>query len=360
MSDRPEGDRAVSPVAGTRGRFSSQTLGLGSIAAVVLAVQGYLWFGGGKTKTDPAAPQAETKIGQVVAYEAPRFPDEPQPRPQPPPTAPAVAPQPAPQAAPPQAGPQAQPPSFSFNKPEHRWFYAYAPGAATAPKAGHSDPGAAREGGGEDDRTHVAYKAATVPGARAGLIDSADLVLKPGLFGCTLDLGIDSSISSGPFFCHLEHPILSDAGAVLMEAGTRVQGSYKSSGAQGQNRLFAVSAMAYTPNDVIVPLDGPMGDGLGRTGFSGTVDNHLVSRFGGAVMLSLADSVLGVLQSGLSRGGNSYITFQNGNMNSLASEILKSTIDQPATITKNQGSEVALFVLEPISFNSVYKLVPKH
>jgi type IV secretion system protein VirB10 len=100
----------------------------------------------------------------------------------------------------------------------------------------------------------------------------------------------------------------------------------------------------------------PMTDALGRTGLAGGVDNHYLSRFGGAVLLSLVDTGLGIAQSAVSKGGNTYITFQSGDMSGLADTILRSTINQPPTITKNQGDRIAVFVLRPIDFSGCYQL----
>jgi type IV secretion system protein VirB10 len=157
--------------------------------------------------------------------------------------------------------------------------------------------------------------------------------------------------------CHLDAPVLSPGNVVLMEKGTQIIGSYSADVKQGQYRMNAVTATAYTPTGVPVPLGGPMSDGLGVTGLEADmVDPHLKERFGGAVMLSFAEGAMSILQAAVSKGGNSYLSFSSGGVGSLAQEVLRSTIDIPPTITKNQGDAVSLWVLTPIDFSAAYKL----
>lgn len=104
-----------------------------------------------------------------------------------------------------------------------------------------------------------------------------------------------------------------------------------------------------------------MADGLGVTGLEAdNVDNHILTRFGGAVLLSLVDNAFSLAQAGLSKSGSSNISFSSGGgVGSLAQDILRDTINIPPTITKNQGDAVSLWVLTPIDFSAAYKLRPR-
>jgi type IV secretion system protein VirB10 len=203
--------------------------------------------------------------------------------------------------------------------------------------------------------THVMFKGSEIPGAKTGTIADRDLVLLPGLFRCTLDTAIDSTLP-GPIMCHLPQDVLSPNGVVLMDKGTRIVGEYKNNIQQGQGRLFTMAATAYTPNGVVVPLDGPMADGLGRTGLDGDVDNHYLQRFGGAVLLSLVDGGLSLGQAALSKGNNTYLSIQSGDTSGLAEEILRNTINIPPTISVPQGKDVTIWVRYPIDFSPSYRL----
>jgi type IV secretion system protein VirB10 len=112
----------------------------------------------------------------------------------------------------------------------------------------------------------------------------------PGVYRCTLDTAV-SSERPGPFFCHVTQDWLSPAGVRLMEAGTRIQGSYESHVAPGQSRILSLAATGWTPQGVPVPLGAPVGDALGRVGMDGAVDRHFWERFGGAVFLMLSGGI---------------------------------------------------------------------
>jgi type IV secretion system protein VirB10 len=107
-----------------------------------------------------------------------------------------------------------------------------------------------------------------------------------------------------------------------------------------------------------VPLAGePFADELGRSGMPGAVDQHLVQRFGGAVLLNLTDAALGILQAEVSKGGNTYLSLNNGGgVSSLAQSVLQQTINMPPTFSKNQGETIALFIDQPIDFSGSYSI----
>ena len=82
---------------------------------------------------------------------------------------------------------------------------------------------------------------------------------------------------------------------VLLDRGTKIVGQIENGLLQGQNRVFVDWTRAETPNHVVITLNSPGTDELGRGGLPGAVDNHLWKRFGGALMLTL-------VQGGLNAG----------------------------------------------------------
>ena len=190
----------------------------------------------------------------------------------------------------------------------------------------HSDPPKPDAAAPADPpQTGLAFQASSLPGVKASPAIDDTYQLMPGLLPCVLDTAIQSDLP-GPLLCHLPGPVYSPKGVLLMEAGTQVIGRYQSMGRNGESRLMAVSTYAHTPNGIWVPLAGnPMADDLGRTGFAGAVDNHYLERFGGAVILSLTESGLGILQAAVSKGGNTYISTDSAN--NLAEQILQSQIN---------------------------------
>ena len=362
MNDFPDGmlhgERGLSPVAGTpwfTARRKALLIGVGTAAILGII---YLKNPGAKPEAPPTqAPP--TGIGQVVQYDAPK----PVGMPLPPgaqgagaastPSAPSVLTQalPAPQSV--LGGsrggdkaPRARMLSFGTTEPKKP---SEAPAAALA-----GDPA-----GGVPTGTAVTYKPTAIQGAKAGAAIDKTLVLMPGLIRCILDVQVNSE-HGGPLRCHLPDPVISDGNVVLMEKGSQIFGTYSSEVRQGQDRILAVSATGWTPNGIPVPLGGPFADSLGATGLPGSVDNHYVERFGGAVLLTLLEGGLNIAQAEVSKGGNSYINLNTGGgVGSLAQEVLRNTINIPPTITKYQGDEVYIWVLNPIDFSAAYKLTTR-
>ncbi|MGH7096644.1 MAG: TrbI/VirB10 family protein [Stellaceae bacterium] len=207
-----------------------------------------------------------------------------------------------------------------------------------------------------DPQTKLAFAASAIPGSKASPAYDETYMLDPGLLSCVLDVAIESSLP-GPLMCHLPGPVYSSKGVLLMPAGTQIMGQYRTMQNNGADRLMAVSTFAHTPDGVWVPLTGePLADGLGRSGLAGNIDNHYMQRFGGAVMLDLAQSGLGIVQSSMATRGSAFIsTSANGN---LASQILQATINMPPTFSRPQGGLIALWITHPIDFSDSYRIRP--
>lgn len=358
MSDAIEGERGVSEVAGKRSAWLTPTRKAGGIALItLLAVAFIFWKNPGHRPEEEAKPPP-SGIGQDVHYDPPKPPPMPQPAATAPPApAPAqVQPQPQPQLQP-QPQPLPHPQSFfpqvqgpAKEPPHHPHMLSFATDDSGA-SANHGAGGAAPSA----PETHVTFKSGDIVGAAAGKALDQDLTLMPGVIACVLDSAVDSTVA-GPLICHLNNPVLSATGVTLLPKDTRIIGQYSSELRQGQGRLQAATATAYTPDGVPVPLGGTFSDALGRAGLDGVVDNHLMERFGGAVLLQLADSGFSLAQAALSKGGNSYISLGSGGVSSLSDEVLRNTINIKPTIQKYQGDVVGLWILTPIDFHAAYKL----
>lgn len=352
MSGNLPGERTVSDVSRGRRAWFTPARKAGAIAIGAAVIVGFIfWEDPGRKKEDPEPPPPASGIGQAVRYDPPK--------PQAMPAATAV-PMPKTQTQP--REPQTEQPL-----PATRPLSTIVPDApkpkpprmlsfATAEPGQERTNGAAGTSEHTPAGTQVIYKSADIVGAKAGAALDRDLLLMPGIVRCILDTGLNSTLP-GPLMCHLDAPVISAGNVVLMEKGTQIIGSYSADVHQGQYRMNAVTATAYTPNGIPVPLGGPFADGLGVTGLEADmVDNHVPQRFGGAVVLALTEGVTSIAQSAVSKGGNSYVSFSSGGVGSLAQEVLRNTIDIPPTITKNQGDEISLWILTPIDFSAAYKL----
>lgn len=174
-----------------------------------------------------------------------------------------------------------------------------------------------------------------------------------------------------------------DGRRVLIPAGSRLVGEYKSGIAQGQTRVFIVWTRLLRADGVSVQLASIGTDSLGRSGNTGFVDQHYLERFGSAILLSLVGGVAqfigGLGQSNQQSQGQSYtdpttgqtITIQGGNsafgqarqigatqtaqtITNLANEALKNSINIPPTIHLDQGTRIIVFVRRDLDFSNFY------
>lgn len=201
----------------------------------------------------------------------------------------------------------------------------------------------------------------SVEGARASLIADRHMFITRGTFlDCALETAISSQVP-GMTSCRLTRDVYSTSGKVrLLERGSEITGQYQTGLERGQARIFVLWDRIETPSGVIVNLDSPGTDALGRSGHSGYVDTHFWERFGGAIMLSLIDDV-GTWVAGQATGnstGNNQIQFGSTSeaAQDAASTALEHSIDIPPTLVKHQGDHISIFVARDLDFRGVYDL----
>jgi type IV secretion system protein VirB10 len=191
---------------------------------------------------------------------------------------------------------------------------------------------------------------------RAQVLPTQRLLLPKGAFiDCTLETAIDSTLP-GMTTCVMATDVFGvDGQVVLMERGTKLIGETRGQVQQGSARVFVLWTEARTPGGVIVPLASPGADELGRSGLSGTVNNHFWQRFGAAILVSVIDgAVQGAVQS--ARGGNGSVIVDPSASQGVMTEVLKGTVNIPPTVTKQQGDRIQVLVARDLDFRSVYEL----
>ncbi len=210
-------------------------------------------------------------------------------------------------------------------------------------------------------------KPTVLDGEQASVLQNPDMVITEGtMIPCTLQTAIDSQLP-GLVTCVVPIDIRGATGnVVLLDRGTKIVGQMENGLLQGQNRVFVDWTRAETPDHVIVTLDSPGSDELGRAGLPGAVNNHFWDRFGGALMLTLVQGGLqaGTLAAAGNGNGNStsqqaalgFVYAAQSNGQSVANTALANSINIPPTLTKNQGDTVSLIVAHDLDFSSVYRL----
>jgi type IV secretion system protein VirB10 len=198
----------------------------------------------------------------------------------------------------------------------------------------------------------------------ASLLPDPDMTLTQGMIlDCTLETALSSEVP-GMTSCVLARNVYSTNGKVLLlERGSRLVGQYQSAQLRpGQSRIFVLWTRAETPDGVIIDLDSPSTDALGRSGLSGKLDNHFWARFGSALLVSVVDDLASNAVQNGGGSNNHSLTFTNteNSANDAAAIIAANTINIPPTLTKAQGAHLNIFVARDLDFGKVYGLASSH
>jgi type IV secretion system protein VirB10 len=139
-----------------------------------------------------------------------------------------------------------------------------------------------------------------------------------------------------------------DGARVLIPRGSRLYGEYAADVSAGQKRALIRWSRLTRPDAVIVNLDSPAADPLGRAGVGGKVNTHFLERFGGAILQSALDIGVGVATRSVTDNG--LILAMPGSTQNISG--LQAQQIQP-TLRVKQGTSVSVFVARDLDFSSV-------
>ena len=368
-----EGERHVSEVAG-RSAFTKKA-GVGVIVTAAVLACGAVVLTSAKPdlKTQPNALQVRPQ----VAFEAPPpLPIQPVSTPLPDQPAPPLPAQPV---ALPAGNPTGQ---AAVQKPPARLLVfnaggssnpsangaAMQPAAYQGGQAGYAGPdgmggsggppgGSAGQGGQQGgDGLGARLQATPLTGVSANVLRNQPYLLTTGtVMPCVLQTAMDSTLP-GFVTCVVPQDILGKTGIVLLDRGTKVVGQFQGGMRQGVERMFVLWTRAETPQGVVINLDSPATDPLGRSGMDGEIERHFWQRFGGALLLSTVDGVLSAGQAAVAKSGT--VTVNTSNSSGVIGQSLSGSVNIPPTIRKNQGELVSIFVARDLDFSSVYRVAP--
>jgi type IV secretion system protein VirB10 len=204
-------------------------------------------------------------------------------------------------------------------------------------------------------------QATPTPAVQAQVLPTKRLLLPKGAFiDCTLETALDSQLP-GMTTCVTAMDIFgADGHVVLLERGSKLVGETRGETRLGQARVFVLWTEARTPTGVVVQLASPGTDELGRSGLPGFVDTHFWQRFGAAILISVIDGTIqAAVASQNSSSGGSNVVYNTQGSHDVLTEVLRSTINIPPTVVKNQGERIQVFVARDLDFRSVYVLGPR-
>jgi type IV secretion system protein VirB10 len=141
-----------------------------------------------------------------------------------------------------------------------------------------------------------------------------------------------------------------DGTRILIPRGSRLYGEYTADVTSGQKRALIRWQRLTRPDGVIVDLDSPSADPLGRAGVEGKVDSHFFARFGSAILQSVLDIGVGLATRQVT--DDAVIVALPGSTQQVTGQLQQTTQVQP-TLRIRQGASVSVFVARDLDFSSV-------
>jgi len=144
---------------------------------------------------------------------------------------------------------------------------------------------------------------------------------------------------------------------LLIPKGSTLVGQFNTGITQGQSRVFVVWNRLQMTNGVIVTLNSPSSDSIGRSGQAADyIDRHFFERFGSGALLS----VLGAYTAlGGVHGQDEYNSMSQYRMNiagsfqQAANQTLQQDMQTRPTLQVNQGASINVFVAHDLDFYRV-------
>jgi len=184
---------------------------------------------------------------------------------------------------------------------------------------------------------------------QAGRLRNPSFTVPQGtVIAAVLETALDSTRPGGVRAIVQRDVMGFDGTRVLIPRGSRLYGEYGADVSSGQKRALIRWQRLTRPDAVIVNLDSPAADPLGRAGVEGKVDSHFFARFGGAILQSVLDIGVGVATRSVS---------DNGVVVALPGSTQNITGVQPGqvqpTLRVKQGTSVSVFVARDLDFSTV-------
>ena len=193
------------------------------------------------------------------------------------------------------------------------------------------------------------------PAVRPSILPTQRLLLPKGAFiDCTLETAIDSTLPGMTTCVTATDTFGADGTVVLLPRGTKLVGETRGQVSQGTSRVFVLWTEARTPLGVVIPLDSPGTDALGRSGLAGKVNRHFWQRFGAAILISVINGAVEYAVQSQNQGGA--VIYDPGATQQVMTEALKGTVNIPPTVTVANGSRIQVLVARNVDFRSVYAL----
>lgn len=146
-------------------------------------------------------------------------------------------------------------------------------------------------------------------------------------------------------------------GNLLIPKGSTLVGQFSSGVVEGQSRILVVWNRVQMADGVIVTLNSPGTDIIGRAGQGAdNVDRHFFERFGTSTLLSVLGAYSATAGVGTQDQYNSASQYRMAIANSFqqtSGQTLEKSINIPPTLQINQGAQINVFVAHDLDFAGV-------
>lgn len=179
--------------------------------------------------------------------------------------------------------------------------------------------------------------------------DPSRTVVQGTLIEATLSTAISSQLE-GNVTATVSYDVWSmDMANVVIPRGSKLFGRYSSSIEKGQRRILVAWDRVVTPDGQSAVLAAYGADRVGRSGVTGRVDTHTLSRFGAAAVVSVIGAIPAALavvaENDSDRSVARDTAMRVGNdANNAIGGVMRDYIDIPTTIHVDQGAVVMVVV----------------
>lgn len=211
---------------------------------------------------------------------------------------------------------------------------------------------------GSDNNSSFLNQQSDIASVSAKQLPHPNLTVPAGeMIPATLETAINSELA-GMARAIITRDIFALSGnKCLIPKGSTLVGQFNSQVIQGQNRIFIVWDRVQMTNGIIVTLNSPSTDAIGRSGTAADfIDRHFFERFGTGVLLS----VLGAYTAaGGVNGQDEYNSLSQYRMNIAGSfqqasnQTLQQDMQVKPTLQVNQGALINVFVAHDLDFYRV-------
>lgn len=205
-------------------------------------------------------------------------------------------------------------------------------------------------------------KSTQLSGALAVVIRNPTYTISRGtpLGDCFSTVRINSEVP-GQITCILAADVYGvNKKMVLLPRGTKIVGKQEGSLPLGQERLFALSARAETPDHVLINLDSPFTSELGEPGIDGHVDARFMKRLLPGLAFALLDSIsVGISNKGGSGSGSGTTVVLGNSANATrdtAGKVLEEYKNIPPVLTREQGARLSIIAAQDLDLTNAYRL----